>query len=52
MEKSKYYLGEMEPVIERLAGLEELLLIVEDTALSEKIKAEMLELRKKYLLNQ
>ena len=52
MEEIKQYLGqikaseshEIEPVIERLAGLEELLLIAEDVALSDKIKNEMLEL--------
>lgn len=52
MEETKQYLGEIEasesheiePVIERLAGLEELLLIVEDVALSYKIKNEMSEL--------
>lgn len=52
MEETKQYLGqikaseshEIEPVIERLAGLEELLLIAEDVALSNKIKNEMSEL--------
>ena len=52
MEETRQYLGEIktsesheiEPVIERLAGLEELLLIVEDVALSDKIKKEMSEL--------
>ena len=52
MEETKQYLGqikaseshEIEPVIERLAGLEELLLIAEDVALSDKIKNEMSEL--------
>ena len=52
MEATKQYLGqikaseshEIEPVIERLAGLEELLLIAEDVALSDKIKNEMSEL--------
>lgn len=52
MEETKQYLGdieasesrEVEPVIERLAGLEELLLIVEDVALSDRIKNEMSEL--------
>lgn len=56
MEKTKQYLGEIEPsesceiepVIERLAGLEELLLIVVDETLSDKIKNEMAELRQKY----
>lgn len=55
MEKAQTLLGiidskesqEIEPIVERLAGLEELLLIVEDIALSEKIKTEMVELRKK-----
>lgn len=55
MEESKQYLGEIEPsesreiepIIERIAGLEELLLIVEDTTLSDKIKTEMIELRLK-----
>lgn len=53
MEETRQYLGEItasesheiEPVVERLAGLEELLLIIEDTALSDKIKDEMSELR-------
>ena len=52
MEETKQYLGEIkasefheiEPVIERLAGLEELLLIAEDVALSDKSKNEMSEL--------
>ena len=52
MEEAKQFLGEIEnsetkvieSVMERLAGLEELLLIVEDAALSAKIKNEMLEL--------
>lgn len=52
MEESKQYLGEIEPneshqiepIIERIAGLEELLLIVEDANLSNKIKNEMVEL--------
>lgn len=55
MEESKRYLGdiesfescEIEPIIERLAGLEELLFIVEDTALSDKINNEKIELRQK-----
>lgn len=55
MEESKQYLGEIEPsesreiepIIERIAGLEELLLIVEDDTLSDKIKNEMEELRLK-----
>lgn len=55
MEESKRYLGEIasseshaiEPIIERIAGLEELLLIVEDDTLSDKIKNEMVELRQK-----
>lgn len=55
MEESKQYIGEIdssevhaiEPIIERLAGLEELLLIVEDDTLSDKIKSEMTELRQK-----
>lgn len=53
MEESKQYLGEIdssesreiEPIIERLAGLEELLLIVVDETLSDKIKNEMSGLR-------
>ena len=52
MEEIRQYLGEIktsesheiEPVIERLAGLEELLLIAEDVALLDKIKNEMSEL--------
>lgn len=52
MEGTKQYLGEIEasesqeiePIIERLAGLEELLLIVKDVALSDRIKNEMSEL--------
>lgn len=55
MEESKQYIGEIdsseahaiEPIIERLAGLEELLLIVEEETLSDKIKNEMIELRLK-----
>lgn len=55
MEEAKQYLGvieaseshAIEPVIERLAGLEELLLIVEDIALSDKIKNEISELHQK-----
>ena len=37
---------EIEPIVERLAGLEELLLIVEDASLSEKIRKEMDALEK------
>ena len=52
MEETRQYLGEIttsesheiEPVIERLAGLEELLLIAEDVALLDKVKNEMSEL--------
>ena len=52
MGEAKQFLGEIEnsetkvieSVMERLAGLEELLLIVENAALSAKIKNEMLEL--------
>lgn len=52
MEEAKQFLGKIEnsetkvieSVMERLAGLEELLLIVEDAALSAKIKNEMSEL--------
>ena len=52
MGEAKQFLGEIEnsetkvieSVMERLAGLEELLLIVEDAALSAKIKNEMSEL--------
>lgn len=55
MEESKQYLGEIkpsesreiEPIIERIAGLEELLIIVEDETLSDKIKNEVTELRQK-----
>lgn len=55
MEESKQYLGEIEsseshqiePIIERIAGLEELLLIVEEANLSDIIKNEMTELRQK-----
>ncbi|MCQ2076318.1 MAG: hypothetical protein MJZ20_04675 [Bacteroidaceae bacterium] len=55
MEEAKQYLGEIEPsesreiepIVERIAGLEELLLIVEDVALSDKIKKEIEELRLK-----
>lgn len=55
MEEIKQYLGqikaseshEIEPVIERLAGLDELLLIVEDVELSDKIKNEIYELHRK-----
>lgn len=54
MEKAQTLLGgidskesqEIEPIVERLAGLEELLLIVEDASLSEKIKKEMEGLEK------
>lgn len=54
MEKAQTLLGsidstesqKIEPIVERLAGLEELLLIVEDASLSEKIKKEMDELEK------
>lgn len=53
MEETRKYLGEIqtsesqeiEPVIERLAGLEELLLIVEDVALADKIKNEISQLQ-------
>lgn len=52
MEEAKQYLGEIEPsesreiepIIERIVGLEELLLIVEDSTLSDKIKNEITEL--------
>ena len=52
MGEAKQFLGEIEisetkvieSVMERLAGLEELLLIAEDVALSDKIKNEMSEL--------
>ena len=55
MEEIRQYLGEIktsesheiEPVVERFAGLEELLFIVEDVALSDKIRNEMSELRQK-----
>lgn len=55
MQETKQYLGEIdpsesreiEPIIERIAGLEELLLIVDDSTLSVKIKNEMAELRQK-----
>lgn len=49
MEEAKQYLGkielsesrEIELIVERLAGLEELLLIVDEASLSEKIRKEM-----------
>lgn len=52
MEGTKQYLGEIETsesqeieaIIERLSGLEELLLIVKDVALSDRIQNEMSEL--------
>lgn len=55
MEESKQYLGEIEPhesheiepIIERIAGLEELLLIVVNKTLSDKIKNEKTELQLK-----